>query len=174
MSLTCTFCNSIQLFNSRNDAKALRKSLRCCVNFLCGHLTISLFTTHHYYSLLKLFTGFAIAAFIACKLIVSNARSTAANPARMNTSQPIFILYAKSCSHLFMKYQASGDAIMIAMTTSFKKSFDSKLRIFETVAPNTFRTPISFVRFTSRHFFIRSLNSPPGYSALPSPPGNSL
>src|SRR5688572_26430757 len=45
-----------------------------------------------------------------------------------------------------MKYQASGDAMINAITTSFKKSFDSRVAIFGTEAPNTFLMPISFRR----------------------------
>jgi len=36
------------------------------------------------YSVLKLFTGFATAAFIACTLIVTNAKIIAPNPAIKN------------------------------------------------------------------------------------------
>jgi hypothetical protein len=46
-----------------------------------------------YYSVLKLFTGFAIAAFIAWKLTVINAIRTAAMPAIKNIHQLISILY---------------------------------------------------------------------------------
>jgi hypothetical protein len=35
-----------------------------------------------YHSVLKLFTGFAIAAFIACKLTVNTAMNIAINPAK--------------------------------------------------------------------------------------------
>ena len=41
------------------------------------------------YSVLKLFTGFAIAAFIALKLIVTNAMSVAIKPATKNIHQLI-------------------------------------------------------------------------------------
>ena len=43
------------------------------------------------YSVLKLFTGFAIAAFIAWKLTVINAINTATNPANTNTHQLILV-----------------------------------------------------------------------------------
>lgn len=45
-----------------------------------------------YYSVLKLFTGFATAAFIAWKLTVSNAISKADKPVTMNIHQLIFVL----------------------------------------------------------------------------------
>jgi hypothetical protein len=44
------------------------------------------------YSVLKLFTGFVMAAFIAWKLTVINAISNAVNPAIRNIHQLIFIL----------------------------------------------------------------------------------
>jgi len=47
------------------------------------------FLTH--YSLLKLFTGFATAAFIAWKLIVANAIIIAASPPAANSHQLISI-----------------------------------------------------------------------------------
>ena len=97
------------------------------------------------YSVLKLFTGLAIAAFIASKLIVKNAINIEANPASANTHHDKFVRYAKSCSHLSIPYHASGAAITNAINTSFIKSIDNKLTILETLAPSTFRTPISFV-----------------------------
>ena len=57
--------------------------------------------------------------------------------------------YAKSCSHLFMKYHASGEAITKAMITSFKKSLLINPTMPDTDAPNTFLIPISFVLFTT-------------------------
>ena len=45
-----------------------------------------------------------------------------------------------------MMYHATGDAIRKATRTSLIKSFDNNITMFETEAPNTFRTPISFVR----------------------------
>jgi hypothetical protein len=79
--------------------------------------------------------------------MVSKAISTTMIPVVTNTIQPIFMRYAKSCNHSFMKYHASGDAMINAIITSFKKSLDNKLMMFEIEAPNTFRIPISFVRF---------------------------
>ena len=48
------------------------------------------------YSLLKLFTGFAIAAFIAWKLTVKTATNKASTPANKKYSYPIGIRYGKS------------------------------------------------------------------------------
>ena len=48
------------------------------------------------YSVLKLFTGFATAAFIAWKLIVANAINTASIPAAINIHALILMRYAKS------------------------------------------------------------------------------
>src|SRR6185369_17520919 len=111
-----------------------------------GQLSINLFVvgepihysplTNHY-SVLKLFTGFAIAAFIAWKLTVSNATSNAAAPAIANSHQLMLILYEKSCSHLCITYHAIGNAMTLAMITSFTKSFDNSRSIFDTEAPNT-------------------------------------
>ena len=39
-----------------------------------------------------------------------------------------------------MKYQATGEAINMAISVSFKKSFDSKPTILVMLAPNTFLT----------------------------------
>jgi hypothetical protein len=44
------------------------------------------------YSVLKLFTGLAMAAFIAWKLTVNSAIPIVINAAIANTSHPIFIL----------------------------------------------------------------------------------
>src|SRR5438552_14917853 len=77
------------------------------------------------YSVLKLFTGFINAARIVWKLTVINAMNSAARPATANIHQLTSIRYAKSRSHLFMKYHESGAAIMNAITTNFIKSFES-------------------------------------------------
>src|ERR1700730_804228 len=98
------------------------------------------------YSVLKLFTGLATAALIAWKLTVSTAMQRAIAAVIRNTSQPIFVRYAKSRSHLLITHQATGDAITIDIATSFKKSFDKSVTIPATLAPKTLRTPISFVR----------------------------
>ena len=59
----------------------------------------------------------------------------------------MFTLYAKSFSQLCMAYHATGNAMIAATATSFKKSFDSNPTIVVTLAPNTFLTPISFIRW---------------------------
>ncbi len=75
------------------------------------------------YSVLKLFTGFATAAFAACVHTVINAINIAINPGNKNIHHCIFILYAKSCSHLFIANHATGIAIMVAMATNLHKIF---------------------------------------------------
>src|SRR6478672_2449058 len=77
-------------------------------------------------------------------LTVIKAIKTAITPAATNTHQPMLIRYAKFCNQLFMKYHANGEAMRIDKKTSFKKSFESKPTIPETLAPSTFRIPISF------------------------------
>jgi hypothetical protein len=99
-----------------------------------------------YYSVLKLFAGFAIAAFIAWKLIVNNAIINERNPARTNIHQLIFIRYAKSRNQLCMTNHAIGEAITKAIITSLMKSLDNNKTILDTDAPNTFLMPISLVR----------------------------
>src|SRR5687768_18608943 len=99
-----------------------------------------------FYSLLKLFTGLAIAALIAWKLTVIKATSKAAKPAIKNIHQLILILYAKPCSQLCITHHAIGKATILASITSFIKSLDTSISILDIEAPNTFLTPISFVR----------------------------
>jgi hypothetical protein len=88
-----------------------------------------------------------MAAFIAWKLIVNSAITEAIIPAIIKIHQGILIRYAKSCNHLCMKYQATGKAIMAAISTSFKKSFERSVTIVLTSAPKTFLIPISFIRW---------------------------
>ena len=104
---------------------------------------------NHVYSALNDFTGFATAAFIAWKLTVNNAIAIAIMPAIANIHQLISIRYAKACNHLFINHQAIGDAIKMAMHTSFTKSFDNNVVIPVTVQPNILRMPISLVRFSA-------------------------
>ena len=73
-----------------------------------AHGQDSLFSTNYSllappHSVLKLFTGFAIAALIAWKLTVINAMPIAVAPAIRNIHTLILILYAKSCSHSCIK-----------------------------------------------------------------------
>ena len=98
------------------------------------------------YSVLKLFTGFATAALKAWKLMVITAINMASNPDMAKIHQLISVLYAKSASHLCIKYQATGAAIKNDINTSFKNSFDNRLMMFDTEAPITLRMPISRVR----------------------------
>ena len=61
------------------------------IDWFIKHLRIG---TSAYHSVLKLFTGFAIAALIAWKLIVIEAIATAAIPAITNIHHDIVTLYA--------------------------------------------------------------------------------
>src|SRR4030095_6561640 len=98
------------------------------------------------YSVRNDFTGFASAAFIAWKLTVANAIIIAINPAIANNHQLILMRYAKPCNHLFIVHHATGKAIMNDATTNWIKSFESNATIRASLAPNTFLTPISFMR----------------------------
>src|SRR6266545_3074937 len=84
------------------------------------------------YSVLKLFTGFAIAAFIAWKLTVIKATAIAKIPVAANTPHSTLIRYANDCSQLFIKYHATGDAINNAIAISFRKSLDKSVTILLT------------------------------------------
>ncbi len=97
------------------------------------------------YSVGKFFTGFAVAAFTAWKLTVNKAIDREPAPAIKNIHTLILIRYSKSFNHRCIKYQARGEAITSAMNTGFKKSFDNKVTIPVTDAPNTFLIPISFI-----------------------------
>ena len=46
-----------------------------------------------------------------------------------------------------MAYQAKGAAMRMASATNLRKSLESKAMILATEAPNTFRMPISLVRW---------------------------
>ena len=96
------------------------KNNRCPISDTCCTNSFAIF-----YSVLKLFTGLANAAFIAWKLTVNSAIIIAANAAATNTHQLILTLYAKLCSHLLMAQYDNGNAITQAMHTSFKNSFES-------------------------------------------------
>src|SRR4030095_5973487 len=99
----------------------------------------------NFYSVRNDFIGLAIAAFISWKLTVNNAINKVHRPAMRNMVQLIFILYAKSSSHLFIHHHAIGKAMTAATNVSFKKSFDNKVTTFGTEAPKTLRTPISLI-----------------------------
>src|SRR6185312_3487871 len=70
----------------------------------------------------------------------------AINPASKKVHHSIFMLKAKSCSHLYIAYQPTGTAIINANKTSCIKSLDSKVVIFTILAPKTFLMPISLTR----------------------------
>src|SRR4030095_6277451 len=97
-----------------------------------------------FYSVLKLFMGLATAAFITWKLTVTIAIIKTNKPAAPNIHHAISVRYAKSINQLFIIYQAIGTAMINATNINFKKSRDNIIARLLTVAPNTFRTPISF------------------------------
>ena len=69
-------------------------------------------STHHslLHSVLKLFTGFAMAALIAWKLIVINAITKAIIVVITKTASHIYSI-SKILQPLFITYHATGDAI---------------------------------------------------------------
>src|SRR4030095_12096194 len=93
----------------------------------------------NFYSVRNDFIGLAIAAFIAWKLTVNNAINKVQIQAMRNTVKLIFILYAKSSSHLFIHHHAIGKAMKAATSVSFKKSFDNNVTTPGTEAPKTLR-----------------------------------
>src|ERR1700748_3756445 len=64
----------------------------------------------------------------------------------MKRSHEIFVRKTNWLNHLSRKYQAIGVAITHDKITSNKKSFVRCAHRLMVEAPNTFRTPISFVR----------------------------
>src|SRR5687768_18508696 len=96
------------------------------------------------HSVRRLLTGLAIAAFTAWKLMVIIAIMMEARATKTNVSQLMETRYSKSCNHLFMMYQLTGIAIVIAIKTRRTNSLASILVIPRTLAPSTFRMPISF------------------------------
>src|SRR5260221_8943666 len=107
----------------------------------------SLLTTR--YSVLNDFTGFAIAARIACTLTVNNVSNITNAPAITNTHHCIWTRYSKSFSQLFINHQPKGNPMAAAMLTSLTKSFASRATIAEIFAPSIFPMPISFVRLAT-------------------------
>src|ERR1700722_2209183 len=73
------------------------------------------------------------------------AMKNASRPADGKIHQLMGILYANPSSQLCITHHARGEAIRNDMTISLIKSFDNKKTIFGMDAPNTLRTPISFV-----------------------------
>ena len=114
-SHSCTLCS--MMIRTLKCATQVKPDC-CCASGpkTYGHIRYSILT----YSVLKLFTGFINAAFIAWKLMVANAINNAIAVVMANTCQPILVQYTKFCSHLFITNQAIGDAITTAMPTSTK------------------------------------------------------
>src|SRR6266487_1930819 len=121
---------------------AFAKIAPCCFEIIFKH-------DSNFYSVLKLFTGLAIAAFIAWKLTVINAIATDIKPAIANTHQSILTRYEYDASQLFITHHATGDEITNEIRTSFRKSFDNNAVILCTLAPSTLRMPISFIRVSA-------------------------
>ncbi len=72
----------------------------------------------------------------------------------MKIHQLISVLYVKFVNHLLSTITDTGVAIIKDITTHFMKSEFSLTKISETIAPNTFRTPISFVCW----FIVNNIN----------------
>src|SRR4029078_4417175 len=102
------------------------------------YFVLKLLQEPQHYSVRRLFTGLAIAALVAWKLIVRNAIRIAVRTGAINTPAPICILYAKSFNHAFMAHQVTGTEIIKAIPTNNKNSFDTSSRTCCTDAPNTF------------------------------------
>lgn len=101
------------------------------------------------YSVLKLSTGFAIAALTALRLTVINAIAIVIKAARIKIHQCNAVRYAKFCSQLFIAKYPTGIAMIVASNTGFKRSFDNSITIFCVDDPSTFLTPISLMRFAA-------------------------
>src|SRR5262245_43114672 len=124
------------------------------------------------YSVLRDFTGFATAALTAWTPMVKNAIKIANDPARINTHHAIEMRYAKSCSHLFMKYHANGAAMNNATITNLKKSLVNNCTMAGSEAPNTLRIPISLVRLTTAN--AASPNNPRHARNTETPPAHPM
>ena len=109
------------------------------------------------YSFLKLSTGFAVAAFIDCQLIVKKEISITTKPELKNGTIVISVRYANPSSQLDIIINDIGIAIIIEIIKFLVKSFPVKTKILGMVAPITFLIPITFdlCLFT---FFIHSSN----------------
>src|ERR1700712_4323397 len=104
-----------------------------------------IFIQEFYYSVLKLFIGLAIAAPNAWKPTVNSAIKIASTPDIAYIHQGRLVRYAKPSNQLCMAIPVTGTAITKPTLTNTRKSFDNvKTKLF-TEAPNTLRTPISFV-----------------------------
>src|SRR5690349_18975770 len=89
------------------------------------------------YSDLNAFTGADNAARNACQVTVTKAIRTANIPATAKMSQPSFVLYSKSFSHEFIRYQPNGAATANETITSLMKLPVSNRKIVRTDAPRT-------------------------------------
>lgn len=105
------------------------------------------FTKIMIYSVRRLSTGSAMAALMEWKPTVMKVMSTAMVAARGKTHQAIVVRYAKSCSQVCIANQAMGEAMIRAMATRRRNSFESRPTMVETEAPSTFLMPISLVRW---------------------------
>ena len=76
--------------------------------------------------------------------MVSRAITKAVNPAKRKVQTFKWMRYEKLFSHSFMKYQATGHAMRLAMMTQTVNDFESIKTILLMLAPRVFRTPISF------------------------------
>ncbi len=97
------------------------------------------------YSCLNAFVGFAVAALKDRKLIDSHATINTNAPAIKNRIGLITACNVKFCCHLCIKYHVIGVATMSATTINRTNSRAIKMTTLATDAPNTLRTPISFV-----------------------------
>ncbi len=97
------------------------------------------------YSSLNALTGLADAARTTWKPTVINVMVKASNADTMKVthSPESWIRYAKFWSQASVKYHAAGKASSIPMPTSAKNSRDMSTTKPLTLAPITFRTPIS-------------------------------
>src|SRR5690606_7042589 len=77
---------------------------------------------------------------------VSKVRAIVPNTAIANTSHDIVMRYWYCVSQLFIKTEDKGMEIQHAITVNTTKSFDNIFHKFATLAPSTFRMPISLVR----------------------------
>ncbi len=92
------------------------------------------------YSFLKLSIGFPSAAFNALTLTVITVIKMII-PAVIKTAGMLNVIrFAKVCNHISVPYQVIGIAMMKAIKTNRKKSFDNNATVCCTEAPNIFLT----------------------------------
>ncbi len=97
------------------------------------------------YSYRKELTGFARAALYAWKPVVNSATTNAIIEAIRKMCNPSFVLKAKFCNQLFIKYQASGQETIEEMINNKLISFVSNPTTWPIDDPITFLIPISLV-----------------------------